>query len=94
MNSPWAIMATCMNWLLESPTISSSFLSVSFCGYSVPSGMVSDTDLPASVWPPPRLRGRTCRGTRRTVYSFLSSPFPSENISSTKGSVSYPANWL
>ena len=72
MNSPWAIMATCMNWFLVRPTISRSFPSVSFEGYSVPSGMVSETEPETSrVFPvplsAPLVIGFRCRGVLRTV---------------------------
>ena len=69
MNSPWAIMATCINWILVRPTISSSFLSVSLGGYSVPSGIRKETDSLSSFIPFPRFNGRICLGTRRTLYS-------------------------
>ena len=92
MNSPWAIMATCMNCSLLRPTISTSFSSVSFWfwEYSRPSGRTRDTVSRSSVKPVPRRTGRRCRGERRTVYTWSAS----KKVSSTKGVRDGSANWL
>ena len=91
-------MATCINWLLVRPRISPSLLSASFCGYSVPSGMIRLTDPGTSrlpvFFPAPLVRSFRCLGTRRTVYSRLFSPAPSEKTSSTNGSTFNSAYWL
>ncbi len=100
MNSPCAIIATCMNCCFESPTISSIFRSVSFGSYCDPSGMVRSTDplTRRTDFPffAPRVSVFRCAGTRRTVYLF-SSPFPSSpsvKTSSTNGSTLSGTYWL